>query len=316
MQTLHIASANLDVSRIGFGCMRLPADRAAALQCIRTALDEGINFFDHADVYGRGQREETFSALWREAPGLRAKVYVQSKCGVCMAGDPRPTSPKRYDFSYSHIIEAVEGSLRRLKTDYLDILLLHRPDPLVEPEEVARAFTELETAGKVRHFGVSNHTGAQIDLLRSAVRQPLVVNQMQVSLLHNTLINAGVITNQDLPPAPVRGEGTLEYCRLHGITIQPWGPLATGWLTGRPGQPPDERAAAGSAMVETVAREHRCSKETILIAWLLRHPARMQPIIGTMNMERIRACCAADGLELTREEWYRLFNAARGGDVP
>ena len=242
---------------------------------------------------------------------------------VRLAGDPpTPTklggsggaAPKRYDFSYQHIIESVNGSLRRLKTDRLDNLLLHRPDPLVEPEEVARAFAELKAAGKVRFFGVSNHTGAQIELLKTAVREPLVINQLEISLLHTPLINAGVITNQNNPAYPVRGEGTLEYCRLHKITVQPWSPLARGVATGRVVEG-DERAAKTAQLVAAIARDHGVSSEAVAIAWLLKHPARMQPIIGTMTPQRIEGCCQADTMDLTNEEWWRLFVAGRGSDL-
>jgi predicted oxidoreductase len=315
MKTQTIHNTSLVVTRIAFGCMRLPAASGDALRALRAALDEGINFFDHANVYQRGQAEETFSVLWTESPGLRQKIILQSKCGIRFAGDTDPAAPKRYDFSYQHIIESVNGSLNRLKTDHLDILLLHRPDPLVEPEEVARAFSELKAAGKVRYFGVSNHTGPQIELLKTAVREPLVVNQLEISVLHPTLVNAGVIFNQDKPFEPVRGEGALEYCRTHRITVQPWSPLSRGVASGKPAEDSDGRIARTREVVQAIASGHGVGPEAVLIAWLLRHPARLQPIIGTMNPERIKTCCQADRMELTREEWWRLFSAGRGGDV-
>jgi predicted oxidoreductase len=316
MKTQPIHGTSLIVSRIAFGCMRLPPAQSDVTRAIRSALDAGINFFDHADVYQRGRAEEAFSAMWSEIPGLRDKIILQSKCGIRFAGDPTPSAPKRYDFSYQHIIEAVNGSLKRLKTDRLDVLLLHRPDPLVEPEQVAQAFSELRAAGKVRFFGVSNHTGAQIDLLKTAVREPLVVNQLEVSALHTTLINAGVITNQDNPPYPVRGEGTLEYCRTHKITVQAWSPLARGLAAGKTVDGAEERVIKTVEVVDAIARERNVSREAVLIAWLLRHPAKMQPIIGTMNPERIKACCQADAIELSSEEWWRLFTAGRGAELP
>lgn len=312
-QTMHATS--LTVTRIAFGCMRLPPEHSAVVRAVRTALDEGINFFDHADVYQRGRAEEAFAAMWTESPGLRDKIILQSKCGIRFADDPRAGAPKRYDFSYKHIIAAVEGSLKRLKTDRLDILLLHRPDPLVEPEEVARAFAELRAAGKVRFFGVSNHSGAQIDLLKTAVKEPIVANQLEVSVLHSTLINAGVVVNQDPPAYPLRAEGTLEYCRTHKITVQAWSPLARGLATGKSLDGADERVRKTAEVVAAIAADHGVSGETVLIAWVLRHPARIQAIIGTMNPARIKACCRAVDLELSREEWWRLFGAGRGGDV-
>jgi predicted oxidoreductase len=315
MKTQTYPGAPLVASRIAFGCMRFPPDRVGVIKAVRAALDEGINLFDNADVYQAGRAEEAFAAMWGEVPGLRDKIILQTKCGI-RRGEPTPQSPTRYDFSYEHIIEAVNASLKRLQTDHIDILLLHRPDPLVEPEDVARAFDEVHTAGKVRYFGVSNHTGAQIDLLKTAVTQPLIANQLEISIWHPTLILAGVITNQDQPPYPVRGEGTLEYCRLHKMTVQAWGPLAAGRLTGRRLDQSDERAVKAAATVREMASAHGVSPEAIMLAWLLKHPAKIQPIIGSMNPQRIKDACKADGVELTREEWYTLFAAGRGSAMP
>lgn len=294
--------------------MRL-GDPAKVIPAVQAALDSGINFFDHADVYGRGACEEVFSAVWKEFPGLRERVVIQSKCGIRNADDSAPGVARRFDFSYEHIVGSVEGSLRRLKTDYLDILLLHRADPLVEPEEVARAFEELKTAGKVRYFGVSNHTGAQIDLLRRYLREPLVANQLQLSVLHTALLDTGIVTNRYDPPTPVRGDGTLEYCRLHDICIQAWSPLAGG-LVGRADQSAEERVRATASLAEQLAAEKGVPAEAILIAWVLRHPAGIQAIVGTTSPERIRAAAQADSVKLSREEWYRLFVAGRGRDLP
>ena len=316
MKTQPIYGTPLVVSRIAFGCMRFPPGQSDVIRAVRTALDEGINFFDHANVYQRGRAEEAFSIMWREVPGLRDRIILQSKCGIRPAGDPTPDTPTRFDFSYQHIRDSVDGSLRRLQTDHLDILLLHRPDPLGDPEEVAKAFAELKAAGKVSFFGVSNHTGLQIELLKTALSVPLVVNQLEISVLHTTLLNAGVITNQDNPPYPVRGEGTLEYCYAHKITLQAWGPLAKGAASGKPLDGAEERVVKTAEVVETIARERGVSRDAVLIAWLLRHPARIQPIIGTMNPERIKGCCQAETFELSREEWYTLFAAGRGSKMP
>jgi predicted oxidoreductase len=316
MQTIELGYSGLEVSRIGQGCMRLSGDRREAVATIRAALDAGIEFFDHADVYGGGRCEQVFAAIWDEVPNLRQRIVLQSKCGIRPAGDVGAYAPKRYDFSYDHIIEAVEGSLERLKTDYLDVLLLHRPDALVEPEEVAQAFDQLHFAGKVRYFGVSNHTAAQIQLLQDWVDQPLVANQLQLSPLHTPMIDEGMVMNRADHPAPYRNEGTLEYCRLHGITIQAWSPLAGGLLSGRTLNDPEPRVAAAAAEAARLAAERGVSREAIVIAWLLRHPARIQPIIGTTTPERIAACCEADEIELTREEWYSLYIAGRGRELP
>lgn len=313
MKTQRLGSSPLQVSRIALGCMRMSQDREEAMASIRAALDQGINFFDHADVYGGGKREETFSAIWEEMPGLRSRVFVQSKCGI-RRGSEDGRIPTRYDFSYEHIMVSVQGSLQRLKTDYLDVLLLHRPDALVEPEEVARAFDELHRRGQVRWFGVSNHTAAQMQLLQRWVQQPLVANQLELSLLHTALLDEGIVMNRDTT-TPTRNEGALEYCRLHDITIQAWGPLAAGAL-GKMAAAPNPRLEGAAAAVREIAAEKGVSPEAIQIAWLLRHPARIQPIIGTMNPERIAAACQADGVSLTGDEWYRLYVAGRGERLP
>lgn len=314
MNTIRIPGTSLEVSRVALGCMRL-REPALVVPAVAEALKQGINFFDHADIYGRGRSEEVFAQVWREFPGLREKVIVQSKAGIRFADEPAG-APQRYDFSYEHIVEAVEGSLRRLQTDYLDVLLLHRPDPLVEPEEVAHAFDELHAAGKVRYFGVSNHTGPQIDLLKRYVRQPLVFNQMELSVTHAPLIDAGVVTNQSLPETPVRGDGTLEYCRLHDVTIQTWSPLAGGLLAKSERVAADSRLAGAVAAIERLAEKKGVSPEAIMVAWILRHPARMQVIVGTTNPARIRLASAGDAVKLTREEWYELYVAGRGARVP
>lgn len=271
---------------------------------------------DHADVYASGAQEEMFSAIWGEIPGLRQRIILQSKCGIRPAGDPDPSAPKRYDFSYGHILRAVEGSLRRLKTDYLDTLLLHRPDMLMEPEEVARAFDELHRAGKVRYFGVSNFSAAQFELLQRALNQPLVVNQLLVSVLESQLFDVGVNLSTRPLLNKIKGYGTLEYCWLNAITIQAWSPLAGGQVTGKLSNEPEERVARTAEIVAELAKAKGVQPEAIIIAWLLRHPAGIQPIIGTMNPSRIRAACQADDVRLSREEWYRLFVAGRGGDIP
>jgi predicted oxidoreductase len=288
--------------------------RRKAIQIIRTTLDQGINFYDHADIYCRGKSEEVFSGIWKEVPSLREKIIVQSKCGIRPGWDD-PNMPTRYDFSYEHIMRSVEGSLQRLQTEYLDVLLLHRPDPLIEPEEVARAFDELHQSGKVRWFGVSNQTAAQMAYLSHYLRQPIVANQLAFNIIHTHLLDEGVIFNQDNPKL-TRNEGTLEYCRLHNITLQAWGALAWGRLTGRATDPPQPNITRTSALVSAMATQKGVSPEAILVAWILRHPARVQAIIGTTNAERIKASCEGDGVELTRDEWYKLYVAGRGENLP
>jgi predicted oxidoreductase len=283
-----------------------------AIQAIRAALDEGINFFDHADIYCWGKSEEAFATIWSEVPNLREKIILQSKCGIVMEGARPESTVGQFDFSYEHITRSVEGSLKRLQTDYLDVLLLHRPDPLVEPEEVARAVDDLYASGKVRYFGVSNHTAGQLRLLKKHLSQPLVANQLELSLLHLHLFDEGVVFNQEA----MHGEGTLEYCRQHRITLQAWGPLKSGAVITGVDDPPSLTARDVARLIAELAQEKGVSKEAIALAWLLRHPARIQPIIGTTRPERIKMSCEADRIDLTRDEWYRLFIAGRGNQMP
>ena len=327
MRTYSLPDTDIRFSRLGYGCMRIggsgdrdsinsidPGKIDAATRIVAKAIDQGINLFDHADIYCQGRSETVFGEVMRQIPGLRDQIVIQSKCGIRFGDDPRPGDPPRYDLSRDHIVSSVEASLRRLGTDRLDILLLHRPDPLAEPEQIASAFDELATTGKVRHFGVSNHSASQIALLQKHLDQPLVINQVEISLLHNELINEGIRTNivsADYPAAA----GTLDYCREHGILVQAWSPLAGGALA----HVPDDaapRVRACAQEVTVLAERKNLPLEAIVLAWLLRHPAGIQPIVGTTREDRLDACCAADDVELSREDWYRLFAAARGGPVP
>ena len=326
MKTYRIANTPLEVTRMAYGCMGIGGGwapgpltdrvRKDALAAVRAALDAGITFFDHADMYSRGRCEEAFSGIWQERPGLRDKIVLQTKCGIRFEDDPVKGGVRRYDFSKEHILFSVDGSLQRLKTDYIDILLLHRPDALAEPGEIAAAFDKLHEAGKVRHFGVSNHSSRQIDLLKRYVRQPLVVNQLEINVVHNQLVTAGTVVNQDEPSRAFHGEGTLEYCRLNDIRVQAWSPVAHGALAKASVEGNgDERMRGAAIAVAKMAREKGVSFDAILLAWLLRHPAGIQPIIGTTKPERIRDACAADDVQLTREEWYALLAAGNGRSV-
>ena len=322
MKTYPLADG-LTASRIGYGCMHLSRawdaspitteERRNAQRLVETALAHGITLFDHADIYARGKSEQVFGDVLRASPGLRAKMVLQSKCGIRFADDP-PGAPQRYDFSHAHIVASVEGSLARLGVDHLDILLLHRPDPLVEPDEVARAFDALHASGKVRHFGVSNHTRGQIDLLRRHVRQPLVAHQVEISLLHLPLIDDGVVANTT-GHAYASAAGTLDYCRLHDIRVQAWSPLASGKLAST-SEFSDPAVRDTATLLRQLADAKGVTPEAIQLAWLLRHPAGIQPIVGTTDPVRLVACAAADEVPLSREEWYALFTAARGGRVP
>ena len=316
MQTYRLGTSDLNVSRIGYGCMLIGGSwddapltdsmRQTARQSVQTALDAGVNFFDHADIYCNGKSETVFGELCKDSPHLRQQIYLQTKCGIRSG---------RYDFSYEHIVHSVEGSLKRLQTDYIDVLLLHRPDPLVEPGEVARAFDELSQSGKVRWFGVSNHTAAQMELLRKFLNQPIVTDQVEFNLIHTQLLDEGIVFNQNNQRL-TRNEGVMEYCRLHNITLQAWSPLAGGRLAGNPRPDDGPHIQNASELVSQMAKDKGVSREAILTAWILHHPARIQPLPGTTNPERILAASEADRVSLTREEWYRLFIAGRGENLP
>lgn len=325
MNTFNIAQTNLSVSRIAVGCMGLarlwdpglPSDPQAVAktqQLIETAMELGINFFDHADIYGRGKSETLFGHVLRQSPALRQRMVLQSKCGIRFRGEPTADMPQRYDFDYDHIVRSVEGSLQRLSIEQLDLLLLHRPDPLVEPDEVARAFDHLHQSGKVRYFGVSNHSQYQIELLARSLRQPLVVNQLQLSLAHPWLIDEGIGVNQT-GVSFTAGGGLLDYCRLNGILVQAWSPTARGRLSQvMPDMTDRELRIAG--VVAQVAAELQTTTDAVILAWLLRHPAGIQPVVGTTNPQRLRDNVLADTVKLSREQWWRLLASTRAGRVP
>lgn len=300
MRTIKLGTSSLDVPVVAVGCMRLNTlSLRDAERFLHTALDEGANFFDHADIYGGGACERLFADALRMDANLRERVILQSKCGI---------REGLYDFSKEHILASVDGILERLRTDYLDVLLLHRPDALMEPEEVAEAFDALERSGKVRHFGVSNMHPRQIALLRKHVRQPLVANQLQLSVTHAGMVDSGIHVNMRTDAAVDRDGYVLDYCRLEGITVQPWSPFQHGFFEG-PFVGSDDYPRLNQEL-RAVAEAQGVSDTTVALAWLLRHPARMQPVIGTMNQERLRQCCQASEVTLSREEWYRIYRAA------
>jgi predicted oxidoreductase len=322
MKTYLLPNTDLHITRLSYGCMGLAgwdsnapthADRKRAAQMLETALELDINFFDTADIYAHGKCETVFGDALKQVPGARDSLLIQTKCGIRFPDDP-PGGPGRYDFSYEHIVNSVDGSLRRLQTDHIDVLLLHRPDALVEPDEVARAFDQVQRSGKVRHFGVSNHSPMQIELLKKSVTQPLVANQLEFNLLHSGLAGVGILTNQ-LEARFTAADGLLDYCRLHNILIQAWSPVAGGRLIDpRPDSTPQARAAA--AAVASLAGAKHTSREAIALGWILRHPAGIQPVVGTSKPDRLRLSVEADQVEMTREEWYALLEAARGSPVP
>lgn len=305
MKYIKIPNSDLNASEISLGCMRIwNLEDKEISTLIHTALDAGINFFDHADIYGEGQSEEKFASALGMTPALRERMLLQSKCGIRKG---------YFDFSKEHILEAVDGSLKRLQTDYLDVLLLHRPDALVEPEEVAEAFTHLQTSGKVKYFGVSNQNPMQIELLKKYVKQDILFNQLQLSITNTGMIKAGINVNMEIDASVDRDGSILDYCRLHDITIQPWSPFQYGFFEGvfldNPKFPGLNR------VINTFVESKGVENTAIAIAWLLRHPAHMQPIVGTTNPQRLKDICRASDITLTRAEWYEIYRAA-GNKLP
>ena len=305
MNKVKIAKCDLDASEIALGCMRI-ADltKPEIATLIQTALDEGINFFDHADIYGGGQSEAKFAEALNMNASMREKMILQSKCGIRQGS---------FDFSKGHILEAVDGILKRLQTDYLDILLLHRPDTLVEPEEVAEAFTILEDSGKVKYFGVSNQNPMQIELLSKFVKQPLIINQLQMSITNTGMIDAGINVNMKIDSSIDRDGSILDYCRLKEITIQPWSPFQYGFFEGAFLN--NDKFPELNQKINEIASAWGVTNTAIAIAWLLRHPAHMQPVVGTTNPGRVKDACKASDVKLTREEWYAIYLAA-GNKLP
>lgn len=297
---MRLGTGTLEVPVVAVGCMRINSlDQGEAERFVQTSLDAGANFFDHANVYGGGACEEIFADAIHMNDNIREKVILQSKCGIRKG---------MFDFSKEHILESVDGSLKRLKTDYLDILLLHRPDTLVEPEEVAEAFAILESSGKVLNFGVSNQNPMQIQLLKKSVQQPIVTNQLQLSITNATMISNGINVNMENDSAVNRDGSILDYCRLNDITIQPWSPFQYGFFEGV--FLGSDKFPELNQKIDEIAKKYEVSNTTIAIAWLLRHPAQMQPVTGTMNTGRLKDCIKASDIYLTREEWYEIYRAA------
>ena len=305
MKYIKVPNTDMNASEISLGCMRISDMTNQEISTlIHTALEEGINFFDHADVYGGGKSEEKFAEALGMNSSLREKMILQTKCGIRQGS---------FDFSKEHILEAVDGSLKRLRTDYIDVLLLHRPDALVEPEEVAEAFTILETSGKVKYFGVSNQNPMQIELLCKFVKQKIHFNQLQLSITNTGMIDAGINVNMQIDRSINRDGSILDYCRLKEIIIQPWSPFQYGFFEGVFLDNP--RFPELNQQINEIAADKGVTNTAIAIAWLLRHPAHMQPIIGTTNPQRVKDSCEASGVTLSRQEWYQIYLAA-GNRLP
>lgn len=297
---MNLGNSDMDASRIALGCMRMESLTVSeAAKLVDVALDLGITLFDHADIYGAGKSEEIFGRVLKENKGMRERMRIQTKCGI---------REGYYDFSKAHILSSVEESLRRLQTDRIDLLLLHRPDALMDVDEVAETFLRLEKSGKVKQFGVSNFNSAQLELLQSACRQSLLVNQMQFGLMHAGMIRQGIETNTDFDGSVQRDLAVLDYCRLHGITVQAWSPLQYGFFEGN--FVDNEKFPELNAVLERMAGKFGVTKTAVAVAWILRHPANIQVIAGTMNPNHLKELCEATHVHLSRKEWYELYQAA------
>lgn len=314
MQTIPLGVSSLVSSRLAYGCWRVagtwdptevtPASRTAGRQAVIAAYEAGYTLFDNADIYCRGEAECILGGVLKEVSGMRDRVVIVTKGGIRPGGEPLPDSPGRYDFSAPYIIHACEQSLKRLSIETIDLYLLHRPDYLADPEEVAQAFSQLRAGGKVRHFGVSNFRPTLVTALQAACPMPLVAHQVEISLAKLDAFT----------------DGTLDQCLIERITPMAWSPLAAGLIGGGatrllPSQKtyrPEQFLPA----VDEIARARGVSGPVVALAWLLNHPSKILPIIGTTNPDRIREATKAAQLDLTREEWYRLLVAARGEPVP
>ena len=299
----NIAGKIDKASSIILGCMRMPAlNKNEAVDLISHAFGEGINYFDHATIYGNGEAETRFGEAFKDTGLKRDEVIIQSKCGLHI-------DRQEFDWSKEDIIESVEGSLKRLDMDYLDVLLLHRPDLLFDPAEVAEAFDRLENEGKVRYFGVSNVTPGQLTLLKKYVEQPLVINQLQFSLDQTQLIDGGLYMNNMTTDRSIdRDNGVLDYCRLNDITIQAWSPLQKGMFGGCFIGDPEYKKL--NDVLNNLADKYKVKPAAVAIAWILRHPAKIQAIAGTMNKEHLKDICDAASFKLTHHEWYELYLAS------
>lgn len=305
MKRIYIGNGDLSASEISLGCMRINSlAKSEAAELINTALEEGINFFDHADIYGGGKSEEVFADAVGINPNTREKFIIQSKCGI---------RDGYFDFSKEHIINSVEGSLKRLKTDYIDVLLLHRPDTLMEPEEVAEAFSKLHSSGKVKYFGVSNQNPMQIELLNKYLNHKIIINQLQLSITNTGMIDSGLNVNMKIDSSIDRDGSILEYCRLKDITIQAWSPFQYGFFEGVFLN--NDKFPELNNKIDEIAATRGVTNTAIATAWILRHPAKIQPVVGTTNKLRLKDICKASQVQLTRQEWYEIYRAA-GNKLP
>lgn len=305
MKQIKLGKTEELVSQVVLGCMRINEVGKDPVEVINVAYENGINFFDHADIYGNGECESIFAEAFVKTSIDRNDIFLQSKCGIIPG--------KAFDFSAKHIIDSVEGSLKRLKTDYLDSLLLHRPDTLFVPEEVAEAFYQLEKSGKVKYFGVSNQKPLQIELLKTAVKQPLVANQLQFGLGHTSMIDSGIYVNMKKEAAIDRDGSVLEYSRIERMTIQAWSPFQYGFFDGC--FIGNDKFPTLNRKLNQLAVKYQVSPTGIATSWINSHPANMQTIIGTMTTKRIVEITRGADVQLSREDWYDLYQAA-GNPLP
>jgi predicted oxidoreductase len=320
-----LANTGQGEERLIYGCMGLGGnwsdepyssrhvDQAAA--AVEAALDAGITLFDHADIYRSGKSEAVFGEVLAATPGLREKIRLQTKCGIRLNERGLET---HYDLSRDAILERVNESLARLRTDYVDVLLLHRPDPLTAPAEVASAVGQLMREGKVRQLGVSNMSAVQIEALQDRLETRIIANQLEMSLLKRAWLESTVLVNHAEGLDHSFPHGTVEHCMRHGITLQAYGALAKGHYTGAPPERPTAAEAATTELIAHMAREMGTTREAVLLGWLMKHPAGIAPVIGTANPDRIRACTGAARVaaDMTRAQWYQLWTTARGNNIP
>ncbi len=300
VKTLKIGTSELEVSEVSLGCMRIGGMEPAAVdELVQSSFDLGIDFYDHADIYGGGKCEEVFAASVKRLGIDRSKLILQSKCGIRKG---------YFDFSKEHILTSADAILKRLDTDYLDILLLHRPDTLIEPDEVAEAFTQLKESGKVRDFGVSNFNPGQVELLQASLPMKLHVNQLQLSIMCTGMIDAGLTVNMKHENSVVRDGGILDYCRLKKLTIQAWSPFQFGFFEGVFVDNP--KFPELNKVLDTLCAEYGVTKTGMAIAWIQRHPAKIQSVLGTTNPSRVKEVVEACKIELSRPHWYEIYRAA------
>lgn len=317
MKTIQLGSTQTRVSAVALGIMRMVRlNTTDAANVLNVVHNHGVNMIDAADIYGNGQSEATFGAALKQSGLSRDDFFIQSKGGIVL--DPEKSSGElvfgqRYDFSKDHLIATVDGILQRLQVDYLDSFLLHRPDPLMDLDDVAAAFDELQASGKVRHFGVSNFNPMQVELLQSALSQKLIINQLQFGVMHTGPIDFGLHTNmQDDRSINHDGE-IIEYSRLHHMTIQAWSPYQYGMFAGPFIDNP--KFPVLNTKLQALADKYGVTKNAIATAWILRHPAQMQVILGSMNPQHLTESIAGADVTLTEQEWYDVYFAA-GNDLP